>query len=280
MVFNWQNYLEAIIGSIPLEYWILNTAFLIIVEIMLLFYLGKSYRNFKQNLSSLEPVQDYLLAMTGLAVWNMGEVCTGLTRVLTMGQYSALNGVDNFFVPIGATMTIMFFSRYIQTTIRTRRYNKRRELLTHRFFNICAVLSAIAIIIMLGRFLLLGFMPSQFRVDSEPVMIITLVILTFLITIILFFGIIQLYSEYMSISSKINRSRLIIYLIFLGSLILAGVFLALSLIALEVSPEGIVSNIYVPIPIFLSLLLAMLSLYYGMFMPIWLQKRMGVLPSL
>ncbi|HUU88997.1 MAG TPA: hypothetical protein VMX17_14780, partial [Candidatus Glassbacteria bacterium] len=106
----------------------------------------------------------------------------------------------------------------------------------------------------------------------------TLVIaVTLIIVLILSFYL--LFREYKSITSKVNRTRLVIFLTYLFSIVFTLIAIIVYLVFTVVS-GNLTVLFYLGIPIFFFSIPAIISLYNGMFIPKWLQIRMGVLPAL
>ncbi|MFX0094706.1 MAG: hypothetical protein ACFFBD_23420 [Candidatus Hodarchaeota archaeon] len=278
MVFNWLNYFTQAATGEKALLWPLFTVVLIILEFIILIYFFKAYRNFRQNLPSLESVWPYLITMVGLAIWNLGEMFAGITQILTI-EYTIFQGGDNFFFPLGIAVALTFFISYLQTILQTQKRSRLYRLIAHRIFYIISGLALLVTLVLVVRFLSFGFMPSTFRSDTDSFVTLMIIFVSLIVALLIIIGSLQLYQEYKAITSKLNRFRLIMYQIFFGSVAFAilnvGVYFILDMFTPIVG--GL--QFFLNTPIFLVSLPAMLGLYYGMFTPLWLQKKVDVLPS-
>ncbi|MFX0091775.1 MAG: hypothetical protein ACFFBD_08430 [Candidatus Hodarchaeota archaeon] len=277
---NWLNYLVPIENGNFQPIILLFLLFFLVVEVVLLVYVLKAYWLFKQNLESLGPMWNFLIAMLGVTLVPFGEIFPIICVVLTNNQYTIFENSENIFYVLGMIIALIFFRWYLQPTLIKRR-RRWEDFFAHRFLNVAIIVGIGITLLMLLRFLLLGFMPSQFRIDTEPALTPIIIILGGIVMILVVFGSFQLYQEFKAVTSKLDRVRLLFYQGFFGAIALS-IFSNLMFFIILISFLDYRIDIFTylfSIPNVILPLVSLCSLYYAMFMPSWLQIRMKIMPK-
>jgi len=278
MVFNWSNYFSQDNSTVPYSVVLVYTILLIVFEIVILAYFIIALIRLKRNLQSLKGVRSFLVTIFGIFLWPVGEIIERITYLFSNGQKVIFFETDSIFLPVGLTFAIIFFSFYIQKLLQTNKYRKSRELLAHRFFNLAAIVAILGLLLYTGRFIAIGFMSEEMMEKTGLISDIATLVIALTLILVLIVSFILMFREYKSITSKLNRTRLGIFLIYLSSIVLTLISIIIYLIFTVITGDLTVL-FYLGIPIFAFSFPAIVSLYYGMFIPKRLQIRMGVLPS-
>lgn len=279
MLFNIDNYFRGREVEGPEWGLVLLLLYLTIITGGLTLLMGRTIYTLKQSNQDLWSVRYFLLSMFGLIVWNVGELIgKGLSYVFGP-SYMIFVADENIPLALGALLSILSFSRYIQSILKTKKYRKREKLIAGRFLFATEVASTLAFVIITLRFLALGFLPSSFRSETKDLTIFALGILLLGVIVSLVFVTNQLYRERQAISSKLNQTRLFFYIAYYITILFAITSMLLSLVIYNLFTIDPLIGQFVSYPVFGLSLVAGLILYYGLFMPVWLQKKVGVLPS-
>jgi len=279
LVFNWSNYFSQDNSTVPIVGVWIYTILLAVMELVILVYFISTIVRLKRNLQTLKGVRSFITTCFGLVLWPLGEIIERITYLYSNGEKVLFFETDSIFLPMGLTFAFIFFSFYLQNILQTAKYSKSQKMLSHKFLNLTAVVAILGLLLYIGRFVAIGFMTTEMMEQSGLISdIATLVIATMLIvvSVISFY---LMFREYKSITSKLNRTRLVIFLTYLFSLVLTMVAIIIYLIFTVVS-GNLTVIFYLGMPIFFFSIPAVISLYNGMFIPRWLQVRMGVMPAL
>ena len=221
----------------------------------------------------------YLLrTMLGIVIWNLGEWILTITELFTHQQWGLFSGLDNVPLVLGIVLTVNSFFSYLQINLKINKYRQRRKLLNKHIFSLIKFLSLITLYLFVLRFLALPFMSEDGKTESFRIIIIVMIGLSLLVLVLMSILFIQLVREKKVLSSKLDKIRVNFYIIFLVLILLAILNIWIFLLSYEISSLKEISNIIIYL-IYLPSLLALLFLYYGIFLPDWLQKRLGLLPS-
>jgi hypothetical protein len=216
--------------------------------------------------------------MIGILFWNLGEWILTIVQLLSNENWGIFSGVNNIPLAIGLVLTVNSFFSYMQINLKINKYKQRRRLFNQKIFSTIKLLSLITLYLFILRFLALPFMSEVGIDESFDIIIFILVGLSLLILILMFILFLQMIREKKVLSSKLDRIRINFYLIFLIFTLLAIVNVWLFLLSYLISDLKDLSNIIIFL-IYLPSLLALFFLYYGVFLPTWVQKRLGLLPS-
>ena len=114
--------------------------------------------------------------------------------------------------------------------------------------------------------------------ESFNIIIVILVGLSLLVVVLVSILFIQLLKERAVLSSKLDRIRVNFYLLFLIFVLLGLVMVWIFLLSYLFPELKQISEIVIYF-IYLPSIFAIILLYFGVFLPDWLQKRLGLLPS-
>ena len=250
--------------------------FMSLMVIISLFILIKTYLMLKKTRNDANK---YLLrTMLGILLWNLGEWILTITEIVTHEQWGLFSGLSNIPLALGLVLTVNSFFSYMQINLKINKYKQRRKLLNQKIFTLIRFLSIASLYLFVLRFLAIPFMSPQGIDESLNIIILILVFLSFLVLALMFILFIQLVRERKVLSSKLDKIRVNFYLVFI-IFILIGLFnVWFFLLSYLISDLKAISNIVIYIIYFPSII-ALLCLYYGIFLPDWLQKRLGLLPS-
>lgn len=221
----------------------------------------------------------YLLrTMLGIVLWNSGEWILSITELLTQGKWGIFSGLDNIPLAIGLVLTINSFFSYMQINLKINKYKSRRRLFNQKIFSLIKFASGAALYLFVLRFIALPFMSPAGEEETANIIILILIGLSLIIFILMTILFIQMVRERKVLSSKLDLIRVNFYMIFLIlmllGIIMVWIFLFTYLIPeLNTMSQAILFLIYIPS------IFAIIFLYYGIFIPDWLQKRFGLLPS-
>lgn len=279
MVFNWSNYISQDNSSVPFVSILIYTILLIVIEAVILSYFIATIVRLKRNLTTLKGVRSFIMACFGLVLWPLGEIIERLTYLISNGEKVLFFETDSIFLPMGLTFAFIFFSFYLQNILHTAKYGKSQNLWSHRVLNITAIVAFLGLLLYTGRFVVIGFMSEEMMESTGLISDIATLVIAITLIIVLSLSFYLLFSEYKSITSKLNRTRLVIFLTYLFSTVFTLIAIIVYLVFTVVSGD-LTILFYLGIPIFLFSVPSILSLYYGMFIPRRLQIRMGVLPPI
>lgn len=221
----------------------------------------------------------YLLrTMLGIVLWNSGEWILSITELLTQGKWGIFSGLDNIPLAIGLVLTINSFFSYMQINLKINKYKSRRRLFNQKIFSLIKFASGAALYLFVLRFIALPFMSPAGEEETANIIILILIGLSLIIFILMTILFIQMVRERKVLSSKLDLIRVNFYMIFLIlmllGIIMVWIFLFTYLIPeLNTMSQAILFLIYIPS------IFAIIFLYYGIFIPDWIQKRFGLLPS-
>lgn len=275
-MFNINDYFNS--GSVYPSYSFLQIIFFFmsLMLIISLVILVKTYLSLKKI--NNESNKYLLRTMLGILFWNLGEWITGLTQLLTNQQWGIFSGIDNIFLAIGLVLTINSFFNYMQGILKVNKYKQRRKLINQKVFSLLKFFTFSALYLFTIRFLARPFMSVEGKNESENLIIGILIALSFFVLILMVILFIQLLSEKKVLSSKLDKIRINFFFIFLLLLLLALINVWIFLLSYLISGLENISNIVLFL-IYLPSVIGLIFLYYGIFLPIWLQKRLGLLPS-
>ena len=221
----------------------------------------------------------YLLrTMIGIVLWNLGEWILTVTELITGEKWGIFSGLDNVPLALGLVLTVNSFFSYMQINLKINRYKQRRKLMNQRIFSFIKFLSVMSVYLFILRFLALPFMSDVGKDESFNIIILVMILLSFLVLALMFILFIQLLRERKVLSSKLDRIRVNFYLIFL-IFVLFGLFNVWAfLLSYLITDLKDISNIMIYL-IYIPSIIALICLYYGIFLPDWIQKRLGLLPS-
>ena len=179
---------------------------------------------------------------------------------------------------MGIVLTIVSFFTYMKINLKINKYKSRRKLFNQRIFSFIKFSSGAALYLFVLRFLALPFMSQAGQDETSNLIIIILIFLSLLVVILTFILFIQMLRERKVLSSKLDLIRVNFYLLFLV-LILLGLFMVWIFLFTYISSAlNAYSNI-LNMLIYIPSILALIFLYYGIFIPEWVQKRLGLLPN-
>jgi hypothetical protein len=275
-MFNFENYFRNSGSSLGLGLEFIYFLYLTFLTLINIIIFLRTRKKLQENQYPQSSIKYFFLSMFGLVIWNSGEITLSISLFVFDNQKSLLVGTDNFFLVLGVIMATTFFSMYIQTILKTKRYHAKRKLINSKIVNVISIIAFFCFIVVFGRFIALGFFEEGFRESSLRITLLFLLISVAVIIFLLLFVTRQLYVEKGSVTSKINKVRINFfisyYIILTIGLFGMLLFLIFSIIAIN---EFILYLI--PYVIFLTPTLAIVVLYYGLFLPIWLQKRVGII---
>jgi hypothetical protein len=269
ITFDWINYFEISDVTSYLEIYTLfiTISFVLLFEI---FYILKMRRMFAKGGLSYFKTSYFLLTLS-IFLWPLGSYIGVITRILTENSYQIFSSENNIFFAVGLLLSIVLFARYIASILHSP-FFKQRESSWNNTFKILAIIAFISVTILLVRFILLGFFPPQFRGDTRAIIIIMTIVSTGISTLILILATIFLFKERRAVTSKLKKTQMTIYILFPLALSIAIVFAFLNQVWRFYFTSSLIFGNF----IYLAGLLAILSLYYGMFTPKWFLIRMNV----
>jgi hypothetical protein len=187
--------------------------------------------------------------------------------------------IDNIFLPFGLSLSILNFSKYLQNQLMINKYSKKVNTISGQIVTFAFYTTFLALLILLGRFLLLPFLSNQGKEEIDAITEIVTIILAFFVLVLLILALHQLHNEKNFVSSKIDRFKVRLYEYFILSVLISLVFIILNLgSALVLELPRIVVDL-IAIPVYLGSTTGVLSLYIAYTMPEWVQKRFGLMVS-
>ena len=279
MAFNWSNYFSQDNSAVPFVGVLIYTILLIVMEMLILGFSIVAVIRLKRNLQTLKGVRSFIMTCFGLVFWPLGEIIERITYLFSNGQRVLFFETDSIFLPLGLTFAIIFFSFYLQNILQTAKYSKSQKLLSHKVLNLTTIVAYLGLLLYTSRFIAIGFMTEEVMDSTGLISDISTLVIAVTLIIVLILSFYLLFREYKSITSKVNRTRLVIFLTYLFSIVFTLIAIIVYLVFTVVS-GNLTVLFYLGIPIFFFSIPAIISLYNGMFIPKWLQIRMGVLPAL
>jgi len=279
LVFNWSNYFSQDNSAVPIAVVWVYTILLAVMELVILVYFILTIIRLKRNLQTLKGVRSFIMTFFGLVFWSLGEIIERITYLISNGQKVLFFETDSIFLPMGLTFAFIFFSFYLKNILQTAKYSKSQKLLSHKFINLTTIVAFLGLLLYTGRFLAIGFMSEEMMEQTGLISDIATLVIALMLIIVSVISFYLMFREYKSITSKLNRARLVIFLTYLFSLVFTMIAIIIYLVY-TVASGNLTVIFYLAIPIFIFSLPAAISLYYGMFIPRWLQIRMGVLPAI
>lgn len=216
--------------------------------------------------------------MIWLNIWVYGEVLLTNIQLFSNLTIIAFADLDNIFIPFGLALSILYFSRFLQTQLTINKYSKRISTFSSKIVNIAFYITFVALLILLGRFLLLPFFSITGKEEVDSITEVIIIILALFVLLMLILALYQLENERKFISSKIDRYRVKFYEYFIVSLLVSLIFIILNLISGFVSIPQLLTDL-LAVPVYLGSTTGILSLHFAYEMPDWLQKRAGLLVS-
>ncbi|MHA1126719.1 MAG: hypothetical protein ACTSO7_06130 [Candidatus Heimdallarchaeota archaeon] len=278
-MFNWSNYFSQDNSAVPIAVVWVYTILLAVMELVILVYFILTIIRLKRNLQTLKGVRSFIMTFFGLVFWSLGEIIERITYLISNGQKVLFFETDSIFLPMGLTFAFIFFSFYLKNILQTAKYSKSQKLLSHKFINLTTIVAFLGLLLYTGRFLAIGFMSEEMMEQTGLISDIATLVIALMLIIVSVISFYLMFREYKSITSKLNRARLVIFLTYLFSLVFTMIAIIIYLVY-TVASGNLTVIFYLAIPIFIFSLPAAISLYYGMFIPRWLQIRMGVLPAI
>jgi len=279
MAFNWSNYFSQDNSAVPFVGVLIYTILLIVMEMLILGFSIVAVIRLKRNLQTLKGVRSFIMTCFGLVFWPLSEIIERITYLFSNGQRVLFFETDSIFLPLGLTFAIIFFSFYLQNILQTAKYSKSQKLLSHKVLNLTTIVAYLGLLLYTSRFIAIGFMTEEVMESTGLISDISTLVIAVTLIIVLILSFYLLFREYKSITSKVNRTRLVIFLTYLFSIVFTLIAIIVYLVFTVVS-GNLTVLFYLGIPIFFFSIPAIISLYNGMFIPKWLQIRMGVLPAL
>ena len=219
-----------------------------------------------------------LTTLVWLNIWLVGEILLTSIQLISDRTLYVLNGIDNIFIPFGLVLSILYFSRYLQTQLMINKYSKRMNTISGQIISVAFYAGFLALLLVLGRFLLLPFFSEQGLNDVDTITVIISAILAIFVFILFILALFQLRFEINFISSKLEQARIKMYQYFILSLVLSLIFIILNLVA-SIYPIPEVFGQLLAVPVYLGATTGALSLFFAYTMPKWYRKRMGLVIS-
>ena len=166
----------------------------------------------------------------------------------------------------------------MQSQLTINRYSRRINTISSQIIGITFYTTFIALLFLLGRFLLLPFFTTEGKSEVDTITEVITLILAIFVLILLILALYQLRNEGKFISSKIDRYKVKYYEYFIISLLISLVFIILNLASGFITMPKIINDL-IAIPVYLGSTTGILSLYIAYAMPDWLKKRAGLMVS-
>lgn len=257
------------------EFLIFYTLFIWLLVIINLTILIKVWRS---NASGESNKSNLMTILIWLNVWLLGEVCLTNVQLFSNLTVIVFADIDNIFIPFGLSLSILYFSKYMQTQLSINKYSKRINAISGQIITVTFYMTFMALLILLGRFLLLPFFTSEGKSEVDTITEVVTLLLAIIVLILLILALYQLQHERNFISSKVEKYRVKYYEYFIISLLISLVFIILNLATGFIEMPKIINDL-IAIPVYLGSTTGILSLYLAYTMPDWLQKRAGLLVS-
>lgn len=257
------------------EFLIFYTIFIWILVIINLTILIKVWRSKSENESNKSNLITILI---WLNIWLFGEVCLTNLQLFTDLTVIIFADIDNIFIPFGLSLSILYFSKYMQNQLTINKYSRRTSTISSQIISVTFYVTFTALLILLGRFLLLPFFTPEGKIEVDTITEVVTLILAVFVFILLILALYQLQNERKFISLKVERYRVKFYEYFIISLLISLIFIILNLLTGFITMPKIINDL-IAIPVYLGSTTGILSLYLAYSMPNWLQKRAGLLVS-
>ena len=276
MMINFDAYFSSGSSYSSKEFLILYTAFIWLLVCLNFILFLKLYLTKKNELSGKNLV---LTTLLWLNVWNYGELILTNVQLFSNLTVIVFADIDNIFLPFGLALSILYFSRYLQSQLMINKYSKRISTISSQIVAFAFYITFMALLLLLGRFLLLPFLSIQGKEELDVLIEFITIILAIFVLILLMLALYQLHNERNFISSKIDRYRVKYYEYFILSLLISLIFIILNLTAgLIFSFPQIVIDL-IAIPVYLGSTTGAMSLYMAYVLPEWVQRRAGLIVS-
>lgn len=213
-----------------------------------------------------------------LNIWLVGEILLTSFQLFSNRTVYVMNGIDNIFIPFGLVLSILYFSRYLQTQLMINKYSKRMNTISGQIISVAFYAGFLALLLVLGRFLLLPFFSGQGLNEVDTIIIVISMILAIFVLILFILALFQLRHEINFISSKFEQARIKMYQYFILSLLLSLIFIILNLVFSIITIPQEFGQL-LAIPLYLGATTGLLSLFVAYTMPKWYRKRMGLVIS-
>ena len=276
MMINFNSYFSSGSAYSSKEFLIFYSAFVwFLVLCNLLLFLKMLYT--KQ--SDMKNKNLVVIILFWLNVWNYGELILVNVQLFSNLNLIIFADLDNIFLPFGLSLSILYFSRYLQSQLQINKYSTRINSISSQIVTVAFYFTFIPLLILLGRFLLIQFLSVQVKDDIDVLIEIIILILAFFVLILLLLAIFQLHQERNFVSSKVDRYRVRYYEYFIISLLLYLIFIILNLTSGLIFTFPRIVNDLIAIPVYLGSFTGALSLYTAYVLPEWVQRRAGLLAS-
>ena len=275
MMINFNSYFYSGTPYTSMQFLILYSIFIwiwVIINFTVLLKVFFSRNNEETNRSLL------ITTLVWLNIWLVGEIILTSVQLISNRTIFVLNGIDNIFIPFGLVLSILYFSRYLQTQLMINKYSKRMNTISGQIISIAFYAGFLALLLVLGRFLLLPFFSEQGLNDVDTITIVISAILAIFVLILFILALFQLRFEINFISSKFDQARIKMYQYFILSLLLSLIFIILNLVFSIITIPQVFGQL-MAIPVYLGDTIGVLSLFVAYTMPMWYKKRMGLVIS-
>jgi len=220
LVFNWSNYFSQDNSAVPIVGVWIYTILLAVMELVILVYFILTIIRLKRNLQTLKGVRSFIVTCFGLFLWPLGEIIERITYLTSNGLKVLFFETDSIFLPMGLTFAFIFFSFYLQNILQTAKYSKSQKMLSHKFLNLLAIVAILGLLLYTGRFIAIGFMTPEMMEQTGLISDIATLVIAVTLIVVLIISFYLLFREYKSITSKLNRTRLVIFLTYSSSVCL------------------------------------------------------------
>lgn len=216
-----------------------------------------------------------IITLIWLNILLLGEVFLTNIQIFSNRTIYVFNGIDNIFIPFGLSLSILYFSRYLQTQLMINKYSKRMSTISGQIISIAFYVTFLALLLLLGRFILLPFFSIEGLDEVNIIIEIISTILAIFVFILLILALFQLQHERNFISSKLDQARIKFYGYFIISLLVSLIFIILNLIASFIVISESIGQL-LAIPVYLGCTTGVITLFFGYTMPEWYRKRTGL----
>ena len=276
MMFNFNAYFSSGSAYSSKSFLTIYTTFIWILVIVNALILIKLYMN-KSN--EMENKHFLLITILWLNVWNYGELILTNVQLFSNLTVIVFADLDNIFLPFGLSLSILYFSKYLQENLMINKYSKQVGGISSQIVNFTFYVTFIPLLLLLGRFLLLPYLSIQGKNDVDLIIEVITIFLAVFVLILLLLALFQLHKEKDFISSKIARHRVKYYQFFIVSLFISLVFIIINLSSGLVFSIPQIINDLIAIPVYLGSTTGALSLYMAYVLPEWVQRRAGLIVS-
>ena len=256
---------------IPNQIHLVTASLYIVLTFVYLIFLYRIRRNFismgewNQNLLG----KTFFMINVGLMLQVISQIVLRGSLYITDGQYAIFSFTKSFLYPIGATMVFVLFPYCSLMIVNISKGVRKIGIQLIKFLTLIAVA---------GIFLTLGssfnYIPEQEGAEIATILLSAVVVALGVIVLLL-------YRDSRNIPSKINKYRL--YILILGLICYLFDFLSQTILIIGELTNNAFITIYwtfttqaiVGVFIYLAVIYC---LYLSFFFPLWLQKRLNVLP--